>query len=300
VAADLNHDGKLDLATASLAGSSSAPSATFTVFFGNGNGTFQSGQVHQVPFSVPANYVAAAPAIVAGDFNGDAILDLGVETGAFCGGSACGEAQMNIYLNNGSGGFVFKSKFATASNEGPTNWLAGDLNNDLKIDLARYSSSLRTGNVRTWLNNGAGTFSGVSNPYAGFDPVFAELRDLDLDGRHDVVFADWDFGDTDLAVEMNHNGTANCPPPPSNVLQAKMCSPGSTTSSTTFTVKASGNSPLGVQRMELWVDGVKRAQALNDQLRKTLTLAAGKHTLTIVAVDKYVGFAKTTKAVTVP
>jgi hypothetical protein len=98
---------------------------------------------------------------------------------------------------------------------------------------------------------------------------------------------------------LNQNGTPNCPPPASNVLQAKMCSPGSTTSSTTFTVQASGNSPVGIKRVELWVDGHKVAQTLNDQLRKTLTLTIGIHQITVVAVDDYIGFAKATRSVNV-
>ena len=34
---------------------------------------------------------------------------------------------------------------------------------------------------------------------------------------------------------------------------------------------------MGIQRLELWVDGTKRAQILNDQLLTTLTLTAGTH-----------------------
>jgi hypothetical protein len=86
---------------------------------------------------------------------------------------------------------------------------------------------------------------------------------------------------------------------PSNVLQAKFCTPGSTTASATFTVRASGTSPVGIKRLELWVDGTKRAQILNDQLLKTLTLTPGIHQVTIVAVDQYIGITKTTRSVTV-
>jgi hypothetical protein len=80
--------------------------------------------------------------------------------------------------------------------------------------------------------------------------------------------------------------------PPSNVLQAKRCTPGATTTSTTFTVKASGNSPVGIKRLELWVDGTKRGQALSDQLLTSLTLTKGTHQVTTVAVDQYIGIAK--------
>jgi hypothetical protein len=298
---DFNQDGKLDIAIAALGGSSSSPTANFSVFFGHGDGTFSSPEVVSVPFSVPPNFVAEAPTLVFGDFNGDAVDDIGVETGAFCGGSACGESQMNVFLNNGFGKFSLKQQFSTADNEFPLNWHATDLNNDLTIDLFRFSGSIRTGAVKTWLNNGAGVFTSVSNTYQNNNAQFAEARDINLSGHHDLVQADFDFStsQTQILAGLSENGTPNCPPPPSNVLQAKMCTPGSTTSSTTFTVKASGNSPVGIKRVELWVDGHKLAQALNDQLRKTLTLSKGTHQITVVAVDKYIGFAKSTRSVNV-
>jgi hypothetical protein len=299
VVTDLNRDGKLDITTAALSGSSSGPTANFTVFFGKGDGKFRSPVVTPVAFTVPAGSVAAPPSIVAGDFNGEATPDIGVETGSSCGGSACGQATMNIFIDNGAGGFTLKGSFPSSTNEGPNNWLAADLNNDLSIDLARFSGSIRSGSFQTWTNNGSGSFSPIANPYSDFTPSYAEVRDMDLDGRHDVIMSLPDFGITDVLVGLNQNGTPNCPPPPSNALQAKLCTPGTATNSTTFTVKASGNSPVGIKRLELWVDGAKRAQALNDQLLTTLTLKKGNHQLTVVAVDQYIGIAKTTQIVKV-
>jgi hypothetical protein len=299
VVTDLNRDGKLDITTAALSGSSSGPTANFTVFFGKGDGKFRSPVVTPVAFTVPAGSVAAPPSIVAGDFNGEATPDIGVETGSSCGGSACGQATMNIFIDNGAGGFTLKGSFPSSTNEGPNNWLAADLNNDLSIDLARFSGSIRSGSFQTWTNNGSGSFSPIANPYYDFTPSYAEVRDMDLDGRHDVIMSLPDFGITDVLVGLNQNGTPNCPPPPSNALQAKLCTPGTATNSTTFTVKASGNSPVGIKRLELWVDGAKRAQALNDQLLTTLTLKKGNHQLTVVAVDQYIGIAKTTQIVKV-
>ncbi|HXA84404.1 MAG TPA: FG-GAP-like repeat-containing protein [Candidatus Dormibacteraeota bacterium] len=299
VATDLNRDGTIDIATAALGGSSSAPTASFTVFFGNGNGTFRSPVTVPVPFTVPANSVAVPPSIVAGDFNGEATPDIGVETGSICGGSACGQSTMNIFIDNGAGGFTLKQQFQSASQEQPSDWRAADLNNDLKIDLARISGNIRTGGVQTWTNNGTGTFTTVTNSFAGDGASYGEVRDLDLDGRHDLIVDGNGLGESNVAVGLSQNGTPICVPPPSNVLQAKICAPGATTSSTTFTVKASGNSPVGIKRLELWVDGTKRAQILNDQLLKTLTLTVGTHQVTVVAVDQYIGIAKTTRSVNV-
>jgi hypothetical protein len=298
VATDLNRDGKIDLAVASLVGSSSAPTAQFMAFLGNGDGTFRTPVTVPVPFTIPANSIAAPPTIVAGDFNGEATPDIGVETGTICGGSACGQAEMNIFLNNGAGGFTFKQTFATASDEGPDGWVAADLNNDRTIDLIRFSGNIRTGGIETWLNNGSGFFTSVSNSNST-EAAFVTIRDIDLDGRHDLIVDAGGLDESAAIMALNSNGTVNCPPPPSGAIHAKLCTPGTSTSSTTFTVKASGNSPVGIQRLELWVDGTKRAQILNDQLLKTLTLSAGTHTITIVAVDQYLGISKTTRTVNV-
>lgn len=300
VATDLNRDGKIDLAVASLVGSSTAPTAQFMAFFGNGDGTFRTPATVPVPFTIPANSLAMPPTIVAGDFTGDATPDIGVETGTICGGSACGQAEMNIFLNNGAGGFTPKHTFPTSSDEGPDAWVAADLDNDRKIDLIRFSGNIRTGGIETWLNNGSGFFTSVSNSDPGMEAAFITMRDIDLDGRHDLISNAGGLGMSSAIMALNSNGAVNCPPPPSGAIHAKLCTPGSTTNSTTFTVKASGNSPIGIQRLELWVDGTKRAQILNDQLLTTLTLSAGTHTITIVAVDQYLGIAKTTRSVTVP
>lgn len=300
VATDLNRDGKIDLAVASLVGSSTAPTAQFSVFFGNGDGTFRTPVTVPVPFTIPADSVALPPTIVAGDFTGDATPDIGVETGTVCGGSACGQAEMNIFINNAAGGFSLKQIFATSSNESADTWVAADLNNDRKIDLMRFSGNIRTGGVQAWLNNGSGFFTTVSISLSGMEAAFVEIRDINLDGRHDFITDEGGLGMSGAIMALNSNGTVNCAPPLSGAIHAKLCTPGTSTSSTTFTVRASGNSPVGIQRLELWVDGTKRAQILNDQLLKTLTLSAGTHSITIVAVDRYLGISKTTRTVTVP
>jgi hypothetical protein len=295
---DFNKDGNLDIATASLDGPSASPTVNFSLFLGKGTGAFNSPIVTPVAFTLPANSAPIAPTIVAGDFNGDAVPDIGVETGSIC-GDACGESQMNIFISNGTGGFTFKQQFASSNNDGPNNWRAADLNNDLSIDLGRLNGNIKTGGLLTWTNNGSGTFTSIANPFQTFDASYGEFRDINLDGRHDFIQSGSGLGESDVSVGLNQNGTPNCPPPGSNNLQAKICSPGTTTSSTTFTVLASGNSPLGLKRVELWVDGTKRAQTLNDQLRATLTLTAGTHQITVVAIDQYIGFSKTTETVTV-
>jgi hypothetical protein len=65
-------------------------------------------------------------------------------------------------------------------------------------------------------------------------------------------------------------------------------------------VKASGNSPAGVNQMQVWIDGKKKYVKWNDQLSKRFTLSSGKHKIAVVANDKFIGSAKTIVNVTVP
>jgi hypothetical protein len=88
---------------------------------------------------------------------------------------------------------------------------------------------------------------------------------------------------------VNNSATTNCNPPAANKLSVKICAPtnGQTVGST-FTFKAAGNAFNGIaKRMELWIDGKKIGQNLEDQLKITTTMSAGKHTASFVVVDSF-------------
>jgi hypothetical protein len=128
-------------------------------------------------------------------------------------------------------------------------------------------------------------------------------RDLNLDSRHDLAVADAGVPFATPAVVVVTNTTSNaaiCAPPSSANLAAKLCSPTSSTGSRTFTVKASGNSPTGVRRVELWIDGVKKYNSPDDRLLTVVTLPSGSHKFEIVAVDQLGAVAKTSKTISVP
>jgi len=56
----------------------------------------------------------------------------------------------------------------------------------------------------------------------------------------------------------------------------------------TYTFKAAGNAFNGVaKRMELWIDGAKVGEYLEDQLKITTTLTKGSHTAAFVVVDTF-------------
>src|SRR5262249_8985171 len=121
--ADLNGDGKLDIAVAN------ASSGTVSVLPGNGDGTF-GGRIN-------FNVAGSPSAVVAANLNGDSKLDLAVANGS----------TVSVLLNQGTPGTAVQSgTFASAVNygsggSGPVSLVATDLNSDGKLDLAVDNSS---------------------------------------------------------------------------------------------------------------------------------------------------------------
>jgi hypothetical protein len=177
---------------------------------------------------------------------------------------------------------------------------AADLNGDLNPDLVNLFNAAGTfsGDLSYRQGNGNGTFD-AENQIDSPSAVDVEFRDLNLDSRTDLVVPEY-FPSGEVNVYMASNGYKNCTGVTSASLTAKICGPVSNADVTSpVAVTAAGNSPIGVQRLEVWVDGKKVYQKLGDQMNKKITVTAGKHRLTVVAVDKYVGTASTTEYVNV-
>src|SRR5206468_11714602 len=133
--------------------------------------------------------------------------------------------------------------------------------------------------------NGNNTF-GSQQFLPGSDISDFRIRDLNLDSRHDIYQGTY-LG-SGVEVDLNSNAFTNCAPPNSANLAAKICGPANNASvASPVLVKASGNSPAGILRLEVWIDGHKQYQKYNDQVAKKFTLAAGSHHITVVAVDRY-------------
>ncbi len=177
---DFNGDGHQDVVT--VFGYVQGQPGVFTFFAGKGDGTFQA----PLTTSIPSGPVS----LVAGDFNADGKLDVAV---LFSTGNSANADTVTIYLGNGDGTFHQGASYPA----GPvSSWiLAGDLNNDGKLDLVvtNAGSETQMGNVTTLLGKGDGTFVqatqvplAVSN--AGDDgPNTMTLADFNLDGNLDLA-----------------------------------------------------------------------------------------------------------------
>jgi len=90
-------------------------------------------------------------------------------------------------------------------------------------------------------------------------------------------------------VLQNTSATTNCAPPAANALSVNICAPvNGQTVGKTFTFRGAGNAWNGIaKRMELWIDGKKVGQDLEDQLKLTTSLSEGPHTASFVVVDSF-------------
>jgi hypothetical protein len=183
-AADLNSDGKLDLITASNAGSA------VNVRLGNGNGTFQNALSY--PLSIHPTHM------VLSDFNGDGKFDLVLTR------SAEG-INSNILLGNGDGTFQAASSFAA----GATVWgmNTSDLNGDNRQDLILGGSTIDTDSVLILLGNGNGTFQNAVSYPVGHIPGRPQLSDLNGDGKLDVTVINTNDNNSMSILRGNGNGT---------------------------------------------------------------------------------------------
>lgn len=76
---------------------------------------------------------------------------------------------------------------------------------------------------------------------------------------------------------LNTSAKVNCTPPNANAMVVHVCAPiNGQVVGKTFTFRGAGNAWNGIaKRMELWIDGKKVGQNLEDQLHVTATLSRG-------------------------
>jgi hypothetical protein len=175
---DFNGHGKLDLAVAD-------ENLTVTILLGNGNGTFTP-----APGSPVAVTTSTPPyTVVAGDFNGDGILDLAV------GGWA--NDTVAVLLGNGDGTFTQEAGCCGASQPTTTRILAmvsGDFYGDGKLDLGMADQLYNVGAspASDYLTTMRGTGDGTLTPseFSLLSPDFTyALVAGDFNGDGELDFA---------------------------------------------------------------------------------------------------------------
>jgi hypothetical protein len=122
-AADLNHDGKLDLVAVNTANTASP---SIAVLLGNGDGTFQP----QADYAVSQGLFA----VTVGDFNGDGVLDLASVSGYISGGLTVQPPGSISYLF-GKGDGTFSPAVNYLAPTGADAVAVADFNNDGLLDV---------------------------------------------------------------------------------------------------------------------------------------------------------------------
>jgi hypothetical protein len=291
VAADFNRDSFDDLAV--------AVGTEIEIFRSNGGGGFSPLQ------TIPSPIHTQTFALAAGDIDAKNGPDLVFASSPTCLPECIASPTIYVYLNNGSGTLSGHANYTPAGESSLDALLLIDLTGDNRLDLVALNGALQENNGSiAWAHyTGSGNFGTFATLVQLGNPLDVIGRDLNLDSRHDLAVSDAGVPFATPAVVVLTNTTSNaaiCTPPSSAKLAAKLCSPKSSTSSRTFTVKAAGNSPTGVRRVELWIDGQKKYNSPDDRLSAVITLSSGTHKFEIVAVDQLGAIAKTAKTVTVP
>jgi hypothetical protein len=134
--------------------------------------------------------------LYAGDFNGDADIDLAVTANS---------GYIYIFLNNGDGSFSSPMNYACSIE--PIAIYGSDLDWDGDIDLAVINNRPGSANLDILENNGNGAFSlTVTYPLAVMGNSIA-ATDFDSDGDVDLVLSSY-WGSADNVFIMSNNGNA--------------------------------------------------------------------------------------------
>lgn len=177
IAEDFNRDGHLDLAVTVAANNiSTASPGVVAILLGNGDGTFKN--------EIDSAAGIGVRDLVAGDFNGDHILDLAVVNAP-----AFNSNTISLLIGKGDGTFNPAQSLTVAGE--PTAIQVADFNKDGKLDLAVATATVSSANgdglISVLLGNGNGTFQPRTDVSAGGGIDSMVVTDLNHDGNPDIV-----------------------------------------------------------------------------------------------------------------
>src|SRR4029079_5069795 len=158
-------------------GQFSTPKGSLSVLLGNGNGSFRPAVTTDVLNSGLGTGTAGSVAV--GDFNGDRLLDVALNTAGPAG------PAVEVLLGKGDGSFRPNHQILSVG-QTPLSVAVGDFDHNGALDLVTANSQ---GSISLLLNNGDGSFRPRVDLAVGGAPRTVAVGDFNGDGLLDVVAA---------------------------------------------------------------------------------------------------------------